>query len=183
MRRFLIAMFAVLACAAMLCATVPAVAGDSSDEKITIKKGDLPPEVLKQLEMKEKIGDVSKWVGVGKEVGQAIDGALTAITKHADEIAKTGVGKFTMVLVAWKVMGHDLVGIVVGIIMLAVFIPIWACSYWRNCMPKQVLVRKDADGAEHYETKDPDDDSGSPRKWSHFAAILILIGIVSLMFF
>jgi|SRR6267378_3707652 len=80
--------------------------------------------------------EVSKWAGVGREVGAAVNSSLQAITVQTNEFAKTGVGKVTIALVVWKVLGDQLVHILGGVVELLVFLPLWVWSYRRTCITR-----------------------------------------------
>jgi len=43
-----------------------------TDETITVKKKDLPPDLVKSLETKEQLKDYAEYVGIGKEIGTAL---------------------------------------------------------------------------------------------------------------
>lgn len=92
-------------------------------EKITINTSDLTPEQLDKIKSDEqvkklqnKLDTYGKWVGVGGEIGTAVKEGLTAVVDVSDKFTKTDVGKFTLIMIAWKVMGEDVVGLVVGIL-------------------------------------------------------------------
>ena len=68
--------------------------------------------------MMKKMETYGSWVGVGKEIGITIREGLTAVVDVAEKFGKTEVGKFTMVLIAWKVAGKDVVRIFLGLIFM-----------------------------------------------------------------
>jgi hypothetical protein len=90
------------------------------------------------------------WVGMGKELGQAFDSALSSLTQRSNEFAQTKVGKFAMFLVAWKVLGEQAVAALNAIVHIAsalleliIFIPIFLWSYRRTCMTRRVVVSRE----------------------------------------
>lgn len=96
-------------------------------EKVVIEKSKLPTELLKEIESDAKIAELEKkietygkWVGVGGEIGTAVKEGLTAVVDVADKFGSTDVGKFTLVMVAWKVMGKDMVRIFLGLIFIII---------------------------------------------------------------
>lgn len=116
--------------------------GQQQNEKVTIDKSLLTKDQIQQIEAKaaqEKIERYGKWVGVGHEVGTAVNESLTAITQQANNFAETKVGKATMFVVIWKVAGHDLLGFLIGFAMIIIMLPIWLWSY-RKFLPHRVLV-------------------------------------------
>lgn len=125
-----------------------ASATTNAEETIMVRKSDLPPHVLKDLEerqalalMSQRIETYGKWVGIGKEVGSAVNDSLSAITTQADNFAKTGVGKFTVFIVAYKVLGKDLVGMTIGVPLLVVWITLFVYFWRRLYVPRKVLDR------------------------------------------
>ena len=83
----------------------------------------LPIEVQNQIKSVKKVTEtdaqietVGKWVGLGKEVGYAFDGALTAVTTTAIKFSETKLGKITMLLVIYKVIGGDVIHLMFGIL-------------------------------------------------------------------
>lgn len=86
------------------------------------------------------LGTAHGWVGIGKEVGEAVNSSLSAVTVQADNFSKTGVGKLTVALVVWKVIGDQAVHLLGGMIELLVFVPIFLWSYRKSCMSRRVLV-------------------------------------------
>jgi hypothetical protein len=92
-------------------------------ETVTIPKSELTSDQLKKIEMDnqiEKIKQYGEWVGVGKEVGVAVREGLTAVVDVADKFGNTDVGKFTMIMVAWKILGEDIIKIILGIAFLII---------------------------------------------------------------
>ena len=117
-------------------------------KNVTIDLNQLPESVRQQIEQqaalqdtKAKVEQYGAWVGLGKELGSAIDGGLTAVEKHADNIANTKVGVFTMALIAYKVIGTDVVQFVVGTLFAAIWIPVFIFFAYRNIVQRQVLKR------------------------------------------
>jgi hypothetical protein len=105
----------------------------------------VPEDQLTQ-EQKERFAgkntpeEVHKWAGVGKEVGEAVNSSLQAITTQTDNFAKTGVGKVTIALVVWKVMGDQAVHLIGGFFEALVFIPLWIWSYRKTCMTRLIKL-------------------------------------------
>ncbi len=141
------------------------------DEEITIKKSDLSTEQLaeilaeKQLqEMQKKVETYGNWVGVGGEVGTAVKEALLGVVEVSDKFGKTDVGKFTMIMVAWKIIGKDIIRILLGLIFIIVFVILLNRSYrtytvrrivtesngWKFWLPKKytLVEPKEFDGFE-----------------------------------
>lgn len=147
----------------------------AESKKILIDASDLPPSVVQQLEEKQKIENYGKYVGLGKEIGEAVKGSLSALTNEADHFAQTGVGKFTMALVAYKVIGTDLIQFVIGVPLFLIGLVIFLWSYWHTCLVRKILISNDEKGKK-YETVN-DDGHINERRWSHvlvFAVFTVL---------
>lgn len=139
---------------------VPVVAQQQSaePEKIVVDTSLLTKEQLQQARMQQKVEQATEVVEtagtaaskareVGEAVGIAIDGGLTAITKHAADFGRTDVGRFTMFLIAWKLMAEDIInvggGLVKWLIWFVIFLVFSTALFWsyrRNCVPRRVLV-------------------------------------------
>ena len=115
----------------------------------------LTPEQMKQLgisqEQVEKVKTVTnitenletagKWAGMGKEIGIAANETLKAITGTAVDVSKTDLGKFTMLLVAWKVVGHDMIRIAFGCVLMLIII-FSSILLYRNNTDRSVLISR-----------------------------------------
>jgi len=79
---------------------------------------------------------------IGKSVGVAMREGLGAISTEANKFASTPVGKFTAVIIAWKVLGDDVTQLTSGLIFVLITIPLfvfglllWVWSFKRVCHP------------------------------------------------
>ena len=72
-------------------------------------------------EAKTNVAVISTYAGLGKELGVAINDALSAITEQTNKFANTPLGHLVMFIVIYKVCGK----MVVGILFSAV---IWVIS-------------------------------------------------------
>ncbi len=177
-------LFVLAAIAAFVAPMSGQTAQNQQPDTIIVRKSDLPPEVLKNLEsqkelaqMAQKIETYGKWVGLGKEVGVAVNDSLAALTDQSERFGKTNVGKFTMFIVAYKVLGKDAVGVVIGVPLLVVFLVIWVWSYRRTCIQRTILVKSTKDD-KVYERINED---GSARAGYAFVHLVALIGIGALI--
>ena len=127
-----------LCLALLLFLAMPAFAQD--EEKVTIPKSILTKEQLSQLNQKNLRENVSSWAGVGKEIGEAVNSSLQAITTQSNNFAQTSVGKLTVILVIWKVIGDQFLHIIVGLLELLIFIPLWIWSYRRTCITRAIKM-------------------------------------------
>jgi len=130
-----------------------AAAQDQPKKMVSVPEDQLTEQQKQALKIQQvdtTIQSAHGWVGVGKELGTAFDSALQSLTQRSNEFAQTKVGKFTMILVAWKVMGEDakqfanaIVHFAYGFIELVVFLPILLWNYRRSCITRKILVSKE----------------------------------------
>jgi hypothetical protein len=160
---------------------VSVAAQQQQQETVTVPKSMLNQQQLADLEReqtKQKIQDYGEWVGVGKEIGVAVDSSLSAISNRANEFANTKVGTVTMWVVVWKVLGRDIVGYIFGFGLLGIGIPVILWSYRKRVLPSQILKKEyfDEKGkrVREYATYEPPTYRDVPMGLSHFTAFLIL---------
>ena len=111
---------------------------------ITVDRSDLPPDLLKQIETKQqlerRVETAGKWAGLGREIGLAVNEGLQALTKTADDFSKTGVGRFTMFLIAWKVVGTDFLQLFFGTLFFLTGLVFFVWSWYINARTRRILV-------------------------------------------
>ena len=117
-------------------------------QKITVNTSDLTPDQLAKIQaqqeleiMTKKMEQYGNWVGIGGEIGQAVKDGLFAVKDVAVEFGGTDVGKFTMYLIAWKVMGKDIVRIFLGLLFIIVATSIVWKSYKLNLTTRKVKLK------------------------------------------
>ncbi len=167
----------------------------STNEKIVVDTGDLPPELVAQLKAKQQMENAGKYVRWGREIGVAMDEGLGALTRHSAEFAETELGHFAMFLIAWKVLAEDIYGVMRGITGVLVGVPFlifgtcgifW--SYRKTIVPRRVLETKEGKKKTYvvYEplksTKDPTGEYHYRMLW-HGVALLVTVIISVLIIF
>ncbi len=185
MRRLLFVLVAFVVLAGFV-QPVLAQTAPGQEEMVSVPKSQLTASQIATVEqdnLKRRIETYGKWVGLGKEVGEAVNGSLGALTKQADEFSKTGVGQFTMILIAWKVIGTDLIQFLVGVPLLLVGFVIWTYSYYKNCIPRRVLKEErdihDGGKVREYEADEPDKE----EQFTHFVVLLVWVVVCTLIIF
>jgi hypothetical protein len=126
------------------------------DSVVSIRRSQLTAQqisAIEQQQVADKIQTYGKWVGFGKEVGEAVNGSLSAVTEQTSKFAQTGVGRLTVALVIWKVVGDQAVHFVAGFAILMVGLAIWIPSY-RRCSKRVDLY--DQKNIEHQDSGKPD---------------------------
>ncbi len=132
---FVLAVFMVL---------TPLVA-QSSDEMVTVPKKYVSTEGLNHQAAAAPAPTevVSKWIGVGKEVGIATREGLNAVVDTAEKFGSTKVGNFVMVMIAWRIIGKDVLGVILGVPMLIGGICLWLWAARRMFFGYRVLEKKE----------------------------------------
>ncbi len=110
-----------------------------------------PEEAVRVLALQKKAAEstsistaaqAESWAIVGEKWGKAIAAVAKELSITANEFIKTPVGKFTMVVIAWKVFGKDLWHIVGGSIAWLVIslIILWSFKFFH--MKKKVCNKE-----------------------------------------
>lgn len=176
------AMFAVMVGVFILISVSSSLAQSTQSEVVTVPKSMLTPEQNAQLEaasLQNRIETYGKWVGLGREVGVAVNDALKSLTSQAVDFSKTKLGGYTMFLVAWKILGKDIIQFIVGILFFLVWVPMWIWSFRR--IIRTVLQEVKPDKSKIYKTimpEHPDYEKG----W-HFAVAVSLVLINCMILF
>lgn len=130
---------------ALMFMSSPLIAQDTT--MVSVPKSALTATQLAAVEaqgIKDKAVTYGSWVGVGKEIGEAVNSSLSAISDNAAKFADTKVGKFSMFIVAWKVLGNDILGIFYALTITFVGLPVLIWSYRRHMihtvLDKEIVV-------------------------------------------
>lgn len=88
---------------------------------------------------------INQYVEIGENIAKAAGAAAKELGYAADEFSQTNLGKITIALIAWKVMGDDAVALTNRIIKIVVLIPIlfafislWVYLYRREFVIESV---------------------------------------------
>ena len=150
---------------------------------VTIPMSQLTQQQLAELEQEElekKLQQYGNWVGVGGEIGTAVREGLIAVVDVADKAGNTDVGKFTMYLIAWKVVGKDIIRLFLGFI-IAIIITIFIFKSAKKSFNVQRVLKSDPGLFKYpkeYEIINPieSNDDWHSAVWYKFFYTLILIG-------
>jgi hypothetical protein len=84
---------------------------DDGDKIISVPKRYVSPEGVAH----QAPAASAQWIGIGREIGTAINEGLGAVVDKAEKFGTTKVGTFVMFMVAWKIIGRDVLGVVLGV--------------------------------------------------------------------
>jgi hypothetical protein len=157
---------------------MPMLAQSTNNGKIVVKTSDLTADQLAKITAEQELENIQKkmehygnWVGIGGEIGQAVNEGLLSVVEVSDKFGKTDIGKFTLVMIAWKIMGKDVIRIILGLIFIVVIMMIILKVYKNTYSPKKIL--KSDPGLfkypKEYEIIEPD------SSWDGYVAVKLLL--------
>jgi hypothetical protein len=175
----LVILFTVLAVLAIACC--PKANAQTSyvvpEKKVVVNASDLTSDQLFKIESEAKLAELNKklqtygnWVGVGGEIGTAVKEGLNAVVDVADKFSNTNVGKFTLTLVAWKIIGKDIARICLGLIFFILMTWIFVKIYKNTYSIRRVLVKNPGflKYPKEYQVIEP-------KRWEGYEAVKILM--------
>lgn len=116
-----------------------AQAADDADKLITVRAKYVSPEGMQHQES----ASVSQWVGVGREIGVATKEGLSAVVDEANRFGATKVGNFVLVMVAWKIIGKQLLAVILGVPILVAGAGVWVWSLRRFFVGSRFVSKTD----------------------------------------
>lgn len=96
----------------------------------------LPSDVRKQIDKEIAVETVSKYAGLGKEIGEGVNSALMAIEGSAERISNTTIGKTAIGVVVWKFIAKDAIRFILGIFFAFIGISV-SIFVMRKHLPKR----------------------------------------------
>lgn len=122
---------------------------------------------------------IQMYVEVGKGIGAGLGEAARGLGVAVNEFAGTPVGKITMFLIAYKVIGGEIIDLALGIIWFAITIPLWVSLFRKICLyesVKEVVV--DGKVKERiYKNHDISDGNVAGYRFMFAFAFLVISGI------
>lgn len=116
----------------------------SQSEKVTIDKNQLTEQQLITLELEsqtKRLEGYSKWAGIGNEVGVAVREGLMAVVDVSEKFSETKVGQFTMLMIAWKLVGESIISIIIGVVIFTLFTIFMFRSYRHKFMIQRIRIK------------------------------------------
>jgi hypothetical protein len=123
---------------------IPGVPAQGQEKMVTVPESSLTDKQKAdavQRDMSDRVQQYGKWVGIGREVGDAVNEGMNAVNVQANNFARTPVGEWTMFVIVFKVIGARLIRYCVGLGMFIVGIPIWMWSY-RKYLPRKYVAEE-----------------------------------------
>jgi hypothetical protein len=124
----------------LLAAAIPALAQETAgDQIVSVPMKYVSAEGLSH----QQSADANKWIGLGREIGAATREGLNAVVETAEKFGTTKVGTFVMVMIAWKIMAKDVIGIVLGVPLLIGGVCIWIWAMKRLYFGYRIVAEVD----------------------------------------
>ena len=160
-------------------------------QKIVVNTTDLTPDQLAKIqaekeiaELQAKVDTYGKWVGIGGEIGQAVRDGLNAVVDVSDKFSKTDVGHFTIMMIAWKVVGRDIVRFVLGFIFMIISVWFVIFSFKTTCIDRKICTKNPGlfKGPKEYTIVKPKFDDGNGLGAIRFLHIIAIFGAIGISF-
>ena len=120
----------------------------ANGQSVAVDLDKLSPEVKAQITeqilddaVTKRLKTYGKWAGMGKEIGIAAEGALTAVKDITLEVAESDLGKTIMFLVIWKVAGVEIIRIIIGLLIMIFITIVAGKSYFRSFNTRAVIEK------------------------------------------
>ena len=120
------------------------------DDRMIVNESDLPPDLVKELKQKKnqensksELENYAEYIGVGKEIGIAISEGLKAVVDEAEHFSETNVGLYTMALIAWAIVGNDIVQILIGVPLLLLGLFLILRYYRKTFLPQKRVIKSE----------------------------------------
>ena len=149
---------------------VPAVAQSGCDaievqglpEAVVIDLKKKCVELAKPVTPSINVDSMSEYAELGKKYGIALSEVAKSIGTTVNDLAQTPVGKFMLVMVAYRVMGEGLIGVLGGFVWFTTMIPIWLYMFHRLVLRNtKTKTYTDAQGKPVVERMPVDMESGA----------------------
>lgn len=149
---------------------------NDNDEFVTVPKRYVSQEGLNHQKAESPApAVVSQFLGIGKEIGEATKEGLNAVVDVAEKFGSTKVGTFVMVMIAWKIVAKDILGIVLGIPVFIGGVCLWIYLGKRLFFGYRVIEKREGKIKTYAEQKPYDFRTKEGRG---FAGVFMGIGLV-----
>lgn len=113
------------------------------DELVTVPKRYVSADGIAKAQQQSSVDAIGNWAGVGREIGIAVREGLNGVVDLSERFGKAEVGRFVLFMVAWKILGHELLAVVLGIPLFVAGVALWAFLLRRFFLPRRLLVEHD----------------------------------------
>lgn len=163
---------------------------DKNTQKVVIEVQQKP--VAAQATEKPVVEKAHEWVEFGEHVGSAMREGLSALTDEANKFAGTDAGRFTMMVIAWKVAGQDALyllekftGLFVGVPILVIWTSIYIWVLRKRFITHRVVTKREGFwlwAKKEYEIVNKH-QLGENEFGAAFVITLVFLGVSAIIFF
>jgi hypothetical protein len=123
------------------------------------------------------VDNMAEYAELGQKYGVALSEVAKSVGTTVNELAQTPVGRFMLVMVAYRVMGSDLLGIFGSVLWFTTMIPLWVYMFHRMVLGTR-SVR---------ETYDPTNSKLSKREiapvnWGDAPGVIAIVMMFVMLF-
>ena len=122
------------------------------------------------------VNNMAEYAELGQKYGVALSEVAKSVGTTVNELAQTPVGRFMLVMVAYRVMGSDLLGIAGGVLWFTTMIPLWIYMFHRMVLSTRSV-------------KETFDNSGklasrviNPVTWSDAEGVIAVVMMFVMLF-
>jgi len=109
------------------------------------------------------VDNMAEYAELGQKYGVALSEVAKSVGTTVNELAQTPVGRFMLVMVAYRVMGSDLLGIFGSVLWFTTMIPLWIYMFHRMVLStRSVKETLDSSGKVISRVVNPTDWGDSP---------------------
>lgn len=149
-----------------------------------VQKAELEMQAAKMREDNENspqraLDTAREWSELGTGVGQALVSVSKELGMAADEFSRTPVGKITVAVIVWKVIGAEVVRKLSALLFLVVAIPLWMKYFRKLAVVERIEYHENGKKklVSHYNLADYNTSSYViPTRW---VMMFLLLGILA----
>lgn len=156
----------------MLATGLGAQTPNPGEQMVTVPKTWVHPERQSQLQHADQ---TNPYLGIGKEIGDAVKSSLESVVEVSNKFADTPVGKFTLFILAWKLIGREMLGVVLGLPLYMAGVAIWIWFIRRMFFGRWIKVRNEQGKKEERFEQPMQFKSNDSRAVASLIMVIILI--------
>lgn len=179
MKRLIIGLIALLAAPGLALAQTVDTSGLNAQQvaeiqaQIEAKRTETP-----EGKVRATVAAANEWVDIGEGIGAGVAAAARETGQVVNEFATTPVGKMTTFVILYKVIGKDILGVIVGSILMIAFVTIWLV-YTNKLFSKEKTITINADKSKVIQYRDRSWTEG--QAFTAFMAVAVFLIINAIL--
>lgn len=133
-------------------------------------------ELAKPITPSMTVDNMGEYAELGKKYGIALSEVAKSIGTTVNDLAQTPVGKFMLVMVAYRVMGDGVIGVLGGAVWFLTMIPLWIYMFHRMVLSTRKV----------YETFTPEGKLSkreiNPVDWKNEPGVISIVMMFVMLF-